>query len=51
MISGVRNDVSSIWEFSEITVIEEVLWLCSAIHIEDDVVPTVTHLSGPDRTM
>ena len=42
-------DVSSIWEFTEITVIEQVLWFCSSVHVEDDIVPTVTHLSGPGR--
>ena len=44
------SDGSSVWEFTEITVIEQVLWLCSTAHIEDDIVATVTHLSGPDMT-
>ena len=42
-------DLSSIWEFTEITVIEQVLWVCSSVHVEDDIVPTVTHLSVPGR--
>ena len=43
------SDVSSIWEFTEITVIEQVLWFCSSVHVEDDIVPTVTDLRGPGR--
>ena len=37
------SDVSSILEFAEVTVIEQVLGFCSTVHIQDDIVPTVTH--------
>ena len=44
------SDGSSVWKFTEITVIEQVLWPRSLLHVKDDIVAAVTHLSEPDRT-